>query len=38
MRDRDALVERAVEPSEQPWDVTIRPPGTDARFRETTFA
>ncbi len=35
---RDAMIERAVELSEQPWDATIRPPGTDTRFRETTFA
>jgi len=35
---RDALIERAVELSGQPWDATIRAPGDDARFRETTFA
>jgi hypothetical protein len=34
---RDALIERAAELSERPWDATIRPPGADARFRETTF-
>jgi len=32
------MIERAVELSEQPWDATIRPPGADASFRETTFA
>lgn len=37
-RGRDAMIERAVELSEQPWDAAIRPPGTDTRFRETTFA
>jgi hypothetical protein len=35
---RDALIERAVELAAQPWDAVIRPPGTDAGFRETTFA
>jgi hypothetical protein len=35
---RDSLIERAVELAEQPWDAVIRPPGTDTRFRETTFA
>ena len=35
---RDALVERAVELSEQPWDAFVRPPRADPRFQETTFA
>ena len=35
---RDALIERAVELAERPWDnVAVRPPGTDERFRETVF-
>jgi len=34
---RDALVERAVEVADEPWDATIRPPGADTRFRETVF-
>ncbi|MBO0823252.1 MAG: hypothetical protein J2P27_05260 [Actinobacteria bacterium] len=34
---RDALIERAVELADQPWDATVRPPGTDTRFRETVF-
>ena len=34
---REALIERAVELSEQPWDAVIRPPGDDPKFRETTF-
>jgi hypothetical protein len=36
-RARDALIERAVELSDRPWDADYRPPGTDPRFRETTF-
>jgi len=35
---RDALIERTVELSDRPWDAAIRPPGADARFRETIFA
>jgi hypothetical protein len=34
---RDALIERAAQLSEHPWDATVRPPGDDTRFRETTF-
>lgn len=34
---RDALIERAVELADQPWDAAVRPPGTDTRFRETVF-
>lgn len=34
---QDALIERAVQLSEDPWDATVRPPGDDPRFRETTF-
>lgn len=35
---QDALIARAVELVEQPWDdVVIRRPGNDAAFRETTF-
>jgi hypothetical protein len=34
---REALIERAVELADQPWDAAMRPPGADIRFRETTF-
>jgi hypothetical protein len=34
---RDALVERAVELADEPWDATVRPPSVDTRFRETVF-
>lgn len=35
---REALIERAVDLSERPWDnAVIRPPGHDQRFRETVF-
>ncbi|MGH3319161.1 MAG: hypothetical protein ACRDN9_03090 [Streptosporangiaceae bacterium] len=35
---RDALIERAVDLAERPWDgAVVRPPGDDARFRETVF-
>jgi hypothetical protein len=34
---RDALIERAVELADQPWDAFVRPPGADTRFRETVF-
>jgi hypothetical protein len=32
-----ALIERAVELADQPWDAALRPPGADTRFRETVF-
>lgn len=34
---REALIERAVELADQPWDAAVRPPGEDTRFRETLF-
>ncbi|MGI8447258.1 MAG: hypothetical protein ACR2MP_08790 [Streptosporangiaceae bacterium] len=34
---RDALVERAAELADRPWDAVVRPPGDDSRFRETVF-
>lgn len=36
-RAQDALIERAVELAGDPWDVAVRPPGADTRFRETVF-
>jgi hypothetical protein len=34
---REALIERAVDLADRPWDAAVRPPGTDTRFRETVF-
>ncbi len=34
---REALIERAVELADRPWDAAVRPPGADTRFRETVF-
>ena len=34
---KDALIERAVDLAERPWDAVVRPPGEDRRFRETVF-
>jgi hypothetical protein len=34
---REALIERAVELADHPWDAAVRPPGADTRFRETVF-
>lgn len=35
---RDALIERATDLAQQPWDdVVVRPPGDDPSFRETLF-
>ena len=34
---REALIERAVELADRPWDATVRPPGEDTRFRESVF-
>ena len=34
---QDALIDRAVELTDDPWDAVVRPPGTDTRFRETVF-
>jgi hypothetical protein len=34
---REALIERAVELADRPWDAVVRPPGEDTRFRETVF-
>jgi hypothetical protein len=34
---RDALIDCAVMIAERPSDAALRPPGADARFRETTF-
>ena len=34
---KDALIERAVDLAERPWDALVRPPGEDLRFRETVF-
>jgi len=37
-RARDALIDRAADLAERPWDdAVVRPPGDDARFRETVF-
>jgi hypothetical protein len=36
-RTHAALIERAVELADQPWDAAIRPPGTDVKFREAVF-
>lgn len=36
-RAKDALIARAVELADQPWDALVRPPGNDPRFRETLF-
>jgi hypothetical protein len=35
---QEALIERAVEPADRPWDAFVRPPGDDPRFREAIFA
>ena len=32
---RDALVERAADLAEEPWDAVVLPPGDDPAFRET---
>jgi hypothetical protein len=34
---QDALIERAVELADKPWDAAVRPPGNDTRFREAVF-
>ncbi len=34
---QDALIDRAVALTDDPWDAVVRPPGTDTRFRETVF-
>jgi hypothetical protein len=34
---QDALVARAVQLADRPWDAAVRPPGRDSRFRETMF-
>jgi hypothetical protein len=34
---REALIERAVELADLPWDAAVRPPGADTRFRETVL-
>ena len=34
---REALIEKAVELADQPWDAAIKPPGADTRFREAVF-
>jgi hypothetical protein len=34
---REALIERAVELADRPWDAAVRPPGNDTRFREAVF-
>jgi hypothetical protein len=34
---RDALVGRAAELADRPWDSVVRPPGEDPQFRETVF-
>ena len=34
---REALIEKAVELADQPWDAAIKPPGADVRFREAVF-
>jgi hypothetical protein len=34
---REALIERAVDLADRPWDAAVRPPGADTRFRETVF-
>ncbi len=35
---REALIEKAVELADQPWDAAIKPPGADTRFREAVLA
>ncbi|HET7388233.1 MAG TPA: hypothetical protein VFJ19_16385 [Nocardioidaceae bacterium] len=34
---QDALVARAVELADEPWDASVLLPGDDQRFREATF-
>ena len=34
---REALIERAVELADKPWDADYRAPDPDSRFRETAF-
>ena len=34
---REALIKRAVDLADRPWDAAVRPPGADTRFRETVF-
>lgn len=34
---QEALIERAVELADRPWDAFVRPPGDDTRFRETVL-
>jgi hypothetical protein len=34
---RDALVKRAADLAEEPWDAVVLPPGDDPAFRETVF-
>lgn len=34
---QDALIERAVELADKPWDAIVRPPGNDTKFREAVF-
>lgn len=35
---RDALIDRAADLAERPWDgAVVRPPGDDPRFREAVF-
>ena len=34
---REALIDRAVELADRPWDANVRPPGHDTGFRETVF-
>jgi len=34
---KEALIERAVDLAERPWDAVVRPPGQDGRFREIVF-
>lgn len=34
---REALIARAVDLADRPWDAAARPPGADTRFRETVF-
>jgi hypothetical protein len=36
-RAKDALIARAAELADHPWDAQVRPPGDDPRFRETLF-
>ena len=33
----DALLQRAVDLAEQPWDARVMPPGTDPAYRMTVF-